>query len=70
MLPVSLLIFSVSPFIMAGFIVILSDKKGHPVFSWMADDFSIIFIPNPKRDGVLHTNFLLFYHDFTRGAIR
>lgn len=34
MLPVSLLIFSGSPFTMTGFIVIFSDKKRHPVSSW------------------------------------
>ena len=44
---------------MAGFIVIFLDKNATLVFSWMADDSSIIFTPNPKKDGVLITNFLL-----------
>ena len=51
MLPVSLLLLSRSPIHYGWFYCHLFGQKRHPVFSWMADDSSIIFTPNPKRDG-------------------
>ena len=70
MLPVSLLIYSGSPIHHGWFYCHLIGQKTRPRLFLVVDGSFIIFIPNPKRDGVLHTDFLLFYHDFARGAIR
>lgn len=70
MLPVSLLIFSGRPIHHDWFYCHLIGQKTRPRLFLVVDGSFIIFIPNPKRDGVLHTDFLLFYHDFARGAIR
>ena len=70
MLLVSLLIFSGSPIHHGWFYCHLIGQKTRPRLFLVVDGSFIIFIPNPKRNGVLHTDFLLFYHDFARGAIR
>lgn len=70
MLLVSLLIFSRSPIHHGWFYCHLIGQKTRPRLFLVVDGSFIIFIPNPKRNGVLHTDFLLFYHDFARGAIR
>lgn len=70
MLPVSLLIFSGRPIHHDWFYCHLFGQKRHPVSSWwwMVLLSSLYLIQ--KETGVLHTDFLLFYHDFARGAIR
>lgn len=69
-LPVSLLIFSGSPIHHGWFYCHLIGQKTPPRLFLVVEGSFIIFIPNPKRDVVSSADFLLFYHDFTRGAIR
>lgn len=70
MLFVSLLIFSGSPIHHGWFYCHLFGQKRHPVSSWwwMVLLSSLYLIQ--KETGVLHTDFLLFYQSFARGAIR
>lgn len=70
MLLVSLLIFSRSLIRHVWFYCHLIGQKRTPSFlEWL------MILPSslrliPKKTGVLHTNFLLFYQSFARGAIR
>ena len=70
MLPEGLLIFSGSPIHHDWFYCHLIGQKTPPRLFLVVDGSFIIFIPNPKRDGVSPADFLLFYQSFTRGAIR
>lgn len=70
MLPVSLLIFSGRPIHHDWFYCHLFGQKRHPVSSWWWMVLLSFLYLIQKETGVLHTDFLLFYHDFARGAIR
>lgn len=57
MLPVSLLIFSRSPIHHNWFYCHFIGHKTPPRHFLMVADSFIIFTPNPKRNGVSHTDF-------------